>query len=154
MESGKPRLQNIVQGLTASGDDVMVLTADPKAPARFCGAEVVSLHASPPPPPHSPELLRLAALCACVVSRLAASRPHAIHVAGPGLAAAAATLYGRLRGVPVVDHSPDTGRLGLGGLLRLLWSVLAGAVALALWHLDYARHLRGQEQLMLAAAEA
>jgi sulfoquinovosyltransferase len=126
----KNRFECLIKGLREAGDQVTVVTPDPKPPQEFCGAKVsrtTCMQTSPImsfmsylviickllhqvvnvlgfklPFYSSPTLLLSLGLSVRVFYHLMTQRPQIIHVSSPGLLVFAATLYAKLLRIPLV----------------------------------------------------
>lgn len=125
----KNRFECLIKGLREAGDEVIVVTPDPKPPAQFCGAKVVNVLGFKLPFYQSPTLLLSLGLSVRVLWYLLRLRPDVIHVSSPGLLVFAATLYSKLLRVPLVvsyhTHIPEyIPRYTWKGLVEPMWSII------------------------------
>eukprot|EP00775_Hariotina_reticulata_P006991 gene6991-7205_t len=125
----KNRFESLIKTLREAGDDVMVVTPDPKPPREFCGAQVVNVLGFKLPFYKSATLLLSLGLSIRVLYYLFKQRPQVIHVSTPGVMCFAAVLYARLLSVPLVmsyhTHIPEyIPRYTWSGLVEPMWSII------------------------------
>ncbi|KAI8474795.1 MAG: UDP-Glycosyltransferase/glycogen phosphorylase [Monoraphidium minutum] len=125
----KNRFESLIKGLREAGDDVMVVTPDPKPPTEFHGARVVNVLGMKLPFYKSATLLLSTGISLRVLWHLWRQRPDVIHVSTPGILCFAAVLYARLLAVPLVmsyhTHIPEyIPRYTWAGLVAPMWAVI------------------------------
>eukprot|EP00878_Enallax_costatus_P005416 GHUV01005686.1.p1 GENE.GHUV01005686.1~~GHUV01005686.1.p1 ORF type:complete len:342 (+),score=81.15 GHUV01005686.1:370-1395(+) len=125
----KNRFESLIKTLREAGDDVMVVTPDPKPPKEFCGAQVVNVLGFKLPFYQAPTLLLSLGLSVRVLYYLFKQRPQVIHVSTPGIMCFAAVLYARLLAVPLVmsyhTHIPEyIPKYTWKGLVQPMWSII------------------------------
>lgn len=125
----KNRFECLIKGLREAGDQVVVVTPDPKPPADFCGAKVVNVLGFKLPFYSSPTLLLSLGLSVRVLYHLISNRPQIIHVSSPGLLVFAATMYAKLLRIPLVvsyhTHIPEyIPKYTWEGLVHPMWSII------------------------------
>eukprot|EP00891_Asterochloris_glomerata_P003976 jgi/Astpho2/3976/e_gw1.00063.105.1_t len=127
----KNRFECLIKGLRELGDDVLVVTPDPKPPKNYFGARVVNVLGFSLPQYKSPTLLLSLGLSVRVLWQLIMRRPDVIHVSSPGLLVFSGILYAKLLDLPLVVsyHTHIPGKLYIPkytwrGLVRPMWWII------------------------------